>query len=1405
MRMMSFRIFLKLVGSVALVFPLCGQETLRSLSSPAAPPQPAVAAAARSTAADLAALGLTAQKLTDVSAILNGLTNRTVSIIVSLWPPPAATGPADFSSKSFVVALHSETKKAQDDVLASLPSKEVKVGFRFDNIAGFSAEVTVSGLQALQADPRVSTIEPVLVLEPHLAQGIALIHGMTYRPTYNGTGIAIAICDTGVDYQHVRLGGGGFPNSKVLGGYDFGDNDGDPLPNTQAHGTCCAGIAAGDLGTVGDYIGGVAYNAKLYALKISAGTSGSATTAAMVAAWDWCVTHKNDNTNFPILVISTSFGGGQYFSTCDSTTPSMTTAANNANAAGITVLASSGNDGYCDALSWPACISSVISVGAVYDANFGTYLPCVNSASCAPKTANAGCTTGYYATDATAADKVTAYANVASFLTLLAPANQCYTLDITGAAGYSSGDYYTDFGGTSAACPYAAGAVACLQSAAKAITGNFLTPAEVRSRLVNSGDNLTDTKVAITKPRVHLERAIQGLDTAPVLNVVATTLGGGNTNQSVDPNECNRLTVTLRNDGFTTATNVTATLTTTAPGITISQSYSSYPNLAATATATNLTTFKISSSLASPCGIPVNLTLVLNYNGRASTNSFSLTSGGSNYVFIASSNALVPGTTDIGNHGDDVVTSIALPFPFVFYSQTFTNAALSSNGNLQFASSANTYANTCLPYTSFSYVIAPLWDDLLTSGSGGGIFTSISGNAPDRIFNIEWRTTYYTGGASANFELRLYEGQSRFDFVYGTLNGNGSSATVGCQKDTGSAFTSFGCNAAVLTNGLQLAFQSVCTNGGGACAMVLANFAATPTNGVAPRSVAFTNLSTAATGFAWSFGNGQTSSNLNPTITYTNPGIYTVSLSASDAVTTNTLTRSNYITVLFPPPVAGFTADLTNGLAPLAVSFTNLSTLATNYTWDFGDGDFSSDFEPVHTFTNAGTFTVSLIANGPGGTHSLTITNYITVLFPPPVADFTADFTNGLAPLSVSFTNLSTLATNFTWDFGDGDFSSAFEPVHTFTNAGTFTVSLIANGPGGTHSFAITNYITVLFPPPVAGFTADLTNGIAPLTINFTNLSTHGTNFTWDFGDGNFSTDFEPAHTFTNAGTFTVSLTANGPGGTHSLTITNFITALFPPPVADFTADFTNGIAPLTVSFTNLSTLATNYTWDFSDGNFSSAFEPVHTFTNAGTFTVSLIANGPGGTHSFAITNYITVLFPPLLVINPASLDFGLVPTGALAQASFNVSNAGAALLTTSATADGGPFEILDESNLPVASSIFSLDASTSTNVILHFAPLTEGAFTNAVVFLSNGGNSTNTITGRSLGTLLLAEAVRNGTDFLFTFPTVSAVNYIVESTDSLSDPVWLPLQFLAGDGAPAVITNSLPAAAQQFFRVRAQ
>src|SRR5882724_5960948 len=109
-----------------------------------------------------------------------------------------------------------------------------------------------------------------------------------------------------------------------------------------------------------------------------------------------------------------------------------------------------------------------------------------------------------------------------------------------------------------------------------------------------------------------------------------------------------------------------------------------------------------------------------------------------NYTISQITQAIVPGTTDIGNHGDDTVTTIGLPFSYTLYDQTFTSIKLSSNGNAQFTTTDTTFTNQCLPWAAHNYTIFPYWDDLFLVNSGFGIFTSISGSSPNRIFNIEW-------------------------------------------------------------------------------------------------------------------------------------------------------------------------------------------------------------------------------------------------------------------------------------------------------------------------------------------------------------------------------------------------------------------------------------------------------------------------------------------------------------------------------------------------------------------------------------------------------------------------------------------------------------------------------------------
>jgi len=326
------------------------------------------------------------------------------------------------------------------------------------------------------------------------------------------------------------------------------------------------------------------------------------------------------------------------------------------------------------------------------------------------------------------------------------------------------------------------------------------------------------------------------------------------------------------------------------------------------------------------------------------------------------------------------------------------------------------------------------------------------------------------------------------------------------------------------------------------CDPVSANFSGTPVSGVAPLGVTFTNLSSGDwSTSSWNFGDGATSTLANPTHTYTTAGVYSVSLTVSGPGGTDTETKTDYITV-YETVAANFTGTPASGLIPLTVSFVNTSTGAWETSaWSFGDGATSALKNPVHEYTEPGTYTVSLTVSGLGGTDTETKTSYITV-YGPVTADFTGTPTSGLPPLSVSFTNTSVGDwTTSSWDFGDGSTSTLDNPTHQYTLAGAYTVTLSVSGPGGSDSEIKAGYISV-YQPVSADFSVTPVSGVAPLGVTFTNLSTGDwTTSTWSFGDGATSTLDNPTHQYTDAGTYTVSLTVSGLGGTDIETKTGYI------------------------------------------------------------------------------------------------------------------------------------------------------------------------------------------------------------------------------------------------------------------------
>ncbi|HVM59668.1 MAG TPA: PKD domain-containing protein, partial [Verrucomicrobiae bacterium] len=448
--------------------------------------------------------------------------------------------------------------------------------------------------------------------------------------------------------------------------------------------------------------------------------------------------------------------------------------------------------------------------------------------------------------------------------------------------------------------------------------------------------------------------------------------------------------------------------------------------------------------------------------------------------------------------------------------------------------------------------------------------------------------------------------------------------------------------------------------------VVVASFSALPTSGPAPLTVTFTDGSTGAiTNRSWQFGDGGSTNTTATTVVhqYGALGTDTVQLLVTGPGGSSISSQANLIVVSSavstnddPPPVALFTATPTNGTVPLTVTFTDSSTgTITSRSWQFGDGGatITTATTVVHQYGTPGTDTVQLLVTGPGGSSISTQANLIVVSStvstnsdPAPVAAFDATPTNGIAPLTVTFSDNSTgTITNRLWSFGDGTITNtaAAGMVHVYTTARTNSVHLVVYGPGGTSSKVRANYIAVAssdstnsVPPPVASFTAAPTSGTVPLIVTFADTSTGTiTSRSWQFGDGSVTntTATTVVYQYNTPGDDTVQLIVNGPGGSSTNVQPNLIAvASVPPPAAAFTATPTSGTVPLLVTFTDTSTgTITNRLWNFGDGSSVSVSGStvLHQYTGSGTDTVQLAVSGPGGTSVDVQSN--------LIIVNPES------------------------------------------------------------------------------------------------------------------------------------------------------------------------
>lgn len=370
--------------------------------------------------------------------------------------------------------------------------------------------------------------------------------------------------------------------------------------------------------------------------------------------------------------------------------------------------------------------------------------------------------------------------------------------------------------------------------------------------------------------------------------------------------------------------------------------------------------------------------------------------------------------------------------------------------------------------------------------------------------------------------------------------------------------------------------------------------------------------------WSWSFDDGNFSSEQNPTHTFTSDGEYFVELEVSNV---DCVDEIGFFIEIETPPTAGFSADITEGCAPLTVQFTNESSDNTDDTfWEFegGNPSFSSDENPEVVYEFPGTYSVLLAVENGVGSDELFEEMFITVL-PNAIADFDADIDGQ----TVTFTNFSEDADEFEWDFGDGNTSDEEDPVHTYDSDGTYTVTLTAIGVCGPETATLVIEIT---SEANAVINTSVSSGCVPLTVVFDGTDSNlADDYFWEFEGGTPSTSTDPSVTvvFNQIGEYNVALTVSNSFSEDTEVIENAV-FVNDAPTANFipTQDGNN----FTFEVIEDGTFNNEYNWDFGDGNAGIGLTPSHTYEEEGIYTVTLTAtNECGSSTSVQEFNLFTV------------------------------------------------------------------------------------------------------------------------------------------------------------------------------------
>jgi PKD repeat protein len=393
-------------------------------------------------------------------------------------------------------------------------------------------------------------------------------------------------------------------------------------------------------------------------------------------------------------------------------------------------------------------------------------------------------------------------------------------------------------------------------------------------------------------------------------------------------------------------------------------------------------------------------------------------------------------------------------------------------------------------------------------------------------------------------------------------------------------------------------------------------------------TIQFLNSNTGSS-FNWDFGDGNFSTLTEPFNIYASPGVYNVKLISTSLANGCSVEDSIEVFSLTNPETL-FSIDTNLGCLPLSVNFTNNSLNSDYFYWDFGDGSNTSNLNPSYTYNLHGSFTGSLVSTNLNGCQDSV--SFLVQVNPKPNAGFSYNNIDScVLPISFFFQNTSTINSSYTWSFGDGDTSTLSNPTNSYANNGQFLVDLYIENIFGCRDTAqnVLNIDTI----PLADFEMDTISGCIPLLVSFNNNSQNSSFFSWDFGDGNFSSSASPSYTYSIPGNYQIQLLSQDANGCFDSSFSSI--HIFPEPNANFTFSNTNScFQPVLVDLLNTSLGSNYYYWDFGNGISSSNTSPNFNYDSIGVYNISLIAGNSYSCEDTIIQSF-NVYQQPQAIFNP--------------------------------------------------------------------------------------------------------------------------------------------------------------------------